>query len=128
MCEECELLFRFPIIQGCRRELVPKCEDIIGEYEISVMQHSLCAVDGSLFIPGDKASLMYIVESLKPQPLHDVPLAEIEQQDLSTQDLIVDDMAVFESLMKTPKVNTISDLHEAFIRCIEWMLVSYNES
>ena len=32
LCEECELLVRFLIIQGCRPELVPKLKDTIGEY------------------------------------------------------------------------------------------------
>ncbi len=91
------------------------------------MQHSLCAVDGSLFIPGNKASFMHIVESIKPQPLHDVPLAEIDQQDLSTEDLIVDDMAVLKSLIKTPKIHAISDLQEVFISGC-WLTTMKDES
>ncbi len=78
MHEECGLLCRFLIIHSSRRELVPKLEDTVGEYDMYVVQCSLYAVGGSLFIPGNKASLMYI-EDLKAQPLHDVPLAEIGQ-------------------------------------------------
>ncbi len=44
--EECELLGRFLIIQGSQPELVPKLEETIGKYEMSVVPRSLCAVDG----------------------------------------------------------------------------------
>ncbi len=46
--EERELLARFLIIQASRPELVPKLEEMIGEYEMSVVPRSLCSVDGSL--------------------------------------------------------------------------------
>jgi len=41
-------------------------EDTIGEFEMSVVPRSLCAVDGSLYIHADKASLMHCVEEAKP--------------------------------------------------------------
>ena len=60
--EERELLGRSVIIQGSRPELVRKLEETIGEYEMAVVPRSLCTVDGSLFIPTDKASLMRFIE------------------------------------------------------------------
>ena len=45
--EERKLLGRFLIIQGSHPELVPKLEETIGEYEMSVVPHSLCAAVGS---------------------------------------------------------------------------------
>ena len=57
--EERQLLGRFLIIQRSRPELVPKLEKAIGEYEMSAVPRSLCAVDGSLYIPADKASRAY---------------------------------------------------------------------
>ena len=61
--EERELLGRFLLIQGSRPSLVPKLEVTIGEYEMSTVPRSLFAVDGSLYIPTDKASLIHAVGS-----------------------------------------------------------------
>lgn len=66
MREERELLGRFLIILHCRPQLVPKLEDTIGAFEMSVVPRSLCAVDGSLYVPADKASLMHGIEEVKP--------------------------------------------------------------
>jgi len=57
--EERQLLGRFLIIQRSRPALVPKLEKAIGEIEMSAVPRSLCAVDGSLYIPADKASMAY---------------------------------------------------------------------
>ncbi|EDO39798.1 predicted protein [Nematostella vectensis] len=67
--KERELLGRFLIIQGSRTELVPKLEETIGEYEMSVVPRSFCAVDGSLYIPTDKASLIHSIENARTVPL-----------------------------------------------------------
>jgi len=66
LLEERELLGRFLIIQGSRPELVPKLETV-GEYEMSVLPRSLCTVDGSLYIPTDKASVMHAIEQAQAQ-------------------------------------------------------------
>ena len=63
--EERELLGRFLIIQGSRPDLVPKLEETIGEYELSVVPRSLFAVDGSLYVPTDKASLLHAIEAAR---------------------------------------------------------------
>ena len=73
--EERELLGRFLIIQGSRPELVPRLEETIGEYEMAVVLRSLCTVDGSLFIPTDKASLMRLIEEANPQAQLETPPA-----------------------------------------------------
>jgi len=62
--EERQLLGRFLIIHGSRPELVPKLEKTIGEYEMSMVPRSLCAVDGSLYTPADKASPMSVSMSM----------------------------------------------------------------
>ena len=67
--EERELFRRFLNIQSRRLELVPKLEDAIGEIEMSVVPRSLCTVDGSLYIPTDKASLMHAIEDAKVERL-----------------------------------------------------------
>jgi len=67
--EERELLARFLIIQGSRPELVPKLEEMIGEYKMSVVSCPLCSIDGSLYIPADKASLMHAIEEATAEPV-----------------------------------------------------------
>ena len=73
--EERELLGRFLIIQGSRPELVPRLEETIGEYEMAVVPRSLCPVDGSLYAPNDKASMMRLIEEANPQPTLETPTA-----------------------------------------------------
>ena len=63
--EERQLFGSFFIIQGSRPELVPKLEETIGQFEMSVVPRSLFAVDGTLYIPSDKSSLMSILEGFK---------------------------------------------------------------
>ena len=76
--EERQLLGRFLIIQGSRPEL-PKLEKTIGEYEMSVVPRSLCAVDGSLCIPADKASLTHAIEGAKAQTVRSVTRVDAAQ-------------------------------------------------
>lgn len=127
--EERELLGRFLIIQGSRPELVPKLEETIGDYEMSVVPRSLVTVDGSLYIPTDKASLMHAVEGAKtesaPAPVPDIAMADCPIR--VAQVLIVDAMAVLQCMKKTPTMRKISDLSEAFIKRIEGMMVGYDE-
>lgn len=125
--EERELFGRFLIIQGSRPELVPKLEDAIGEFEMSVVPRSLCAVDGSLYIPTDKASLMHVIEAAKAEPhVSDLSL-DTAAGDFRDRALVVDAMAVLQSMKKTPTMRTLADLRETFVRRIENMLHGFNE-
>ena len=127
--EERELLGRFLIIQRSRPELVPKLEETIGKYEMSVVPRSLCAVDGSLYIPTNKASLMHAFEEVKA----DSPLESATPLDIAPvtgrllRVLIVDAMAVVQSMKKTPTMKNLSNLQEAFIKRIKGMVVCYDE-
>ena len=126
--EERELLGRFLIIQASRPSLVPKLEETIGEYEMSTVPWSLCAADGSLFIPTDKASFMHAVEDAKAESLEDAPQPElIQEPDSSVNVLIVDAMGVLQSIKKTPTMLKLSDLPDAFNKRIEKMVVGYDE-
>ena len=125
--EERALLGRFLIIQGSRPGLVPKLEDTIGKYEMSVVPRSLCAVDGSLFIPTDKASLMHAIEGAKAEPIQSATLQDIEPVGRPPRVLIVDAMAVLHSMKKTPSMRKLSDLQEVFVKRIEGMMDGYNE-
>jgi len=65
LCKE----WGFLIIQGSRPDLVPRFKETIGGYEIAVVPHSLCTVNGSLYIPTDKAScIMHLIDEASPQP------------------------------------------------------------
>ena len=88
--EERELLGRFLIIQGSRPELVPRLEETIGEYEMAVVPPFLCTVDGSLFIPTAKASLMRLIEEANPQAQLETPPATGNLHRI----LVIDAMAV----------------------------------
>ena len=124
--EERQLLGRFLIIQGSRPELVPKLEKTIGEYEMSVVPRSLCAVDGSLYIPADKASLMHAIEGAKAQTVRSVTRVDAAQTQ-SPKVLIIDAMAVLQSMKKTSTTQKLSDLQEAFVKRIAFMMIGYSE-
>ena len=125
--EERELLGRFLIIQRSRPDLVPKLEETIGNYEMSIVPRSLFTVDGSLYIPTDKASLLHVVEEAKTEsvPMPDVAMADVPMR--VTRVLIVDAMAVLQSMTKTPTMRKISDLSDAFIKRVDGMLRNYDE-
>ena len=111
---ERELFGRFIIIQGSRPELVPKLEDAIGEFEMSAVSRLLCAVDGSLYIPTEKASLMHVIEATKSEPrVPDLPPDDIADGAFRDRALKVDAMAVFQSMKKTATMHTLADLFDA---------------
>ena len=127
--EERELLGRFLIIQSSRPSLVPKLEETIGEYEMSTIPRSLCAVDGSLYIPTDKASLMHAVEDAPAEPIEVAIQTHQVQEDVSSSVsvLVVDAMGVLQSMKKTPTMLKLSDLQDAFNKRIEKMMAGYDE-
>ncbi|KAG0717272.1 hypothetical protein GWK47_054801 [Chionoecetes opilio] len=125
--EDRNLLGRFLIVQGSRPGLVPKFEEIIGKYEMSTVPRSLCAVDRSLYIPTDKASLMHAVEDATVESLDVPPVPDIGQEDPPVKVLIIDAMGVLQSMSKTPNMLKISHLQDAFNKRIETMMTSYDE-
>ena len=54
--EERQLYGRMLVIQ--EYDLVTPLEETIKKYEMSVIARMFCGVDGSLYIPQDKSSLM----------------------------------------------------------------------
>ena len=96
--EERTFLGRVLIIQSSRPELVPKLEEIIGDYELSVVPRSLCAVDGSLYLPTDKASLMHSIEAIQSQ--HPESIASSPSEGQPTRIIIIDAMGVLHSIKK----------------------------
>ena len=72
---------------------MPKVEETIGKYETSTstVPRSLCAVDGSLYIPTDKASLMHAVEDARVEPLEVVPQPDLVQEENSSVSVLIFD-------------------------------------
>jgi len=101
--EECKLLGRFLIVQGSQPSLVPKLEETIGKYETSVVLRSLCAVDGSLYIPTNTSSRMHAVEDARADSIEVVPQPDlVQEEDSSVSVLILDAVVVLQSMRKTP--------------------------
>ena len=109
-----KLMGRCLIIGQARPELMPKLEDTIGIYEMSVVPRSIFAPDGSLLLIHDKASLMHVIEE---QP--HVPPEEPVQHGKKPSTLIVDAMCIVQSLKKTPGMRTMLLLKRSFIGVIE---------
>ena len=98
--EERQLLGRFLIIQKSRPELVPKIEKAIGDYEMSVVPRSLCAIDGSLYIPTDKSSLLHAIEDAQGQAIP----CDIPPPSQLPKVLIIDAMAVLQAMKKSSTI------------------------
>ena len=76
---------------------------------------SLCAVDGSLFIPTVKASLIHIVEAAKSEPcVPDLPPDDIADDALRDLALVIDAMPVLQNMKKAATMHTLADLKEAY--------------
>ena len=56
--EESHLMGRMLVIHEYRPDLVPPLEETIKQYEMSVIAHMFCGVDGFLYLPHDKSILM----------------------------------------------------------------------
>lgn len=125
--EERQLLGRFLIIQGSRPELLPRLKTI-GEYEMSVIPRSICALDGALYIPGDKASLMHAIEEAVHEHMDFESSCRTTPVGHPYRILIIDAMAVLQSIKKRQTMVTIVDLQSAFIKQIELLVSSYLEA
>jgi len=119
--EDRQFLGRCLIIQESRPELVPKLADMIGNYELSVVPRSLFAVDGSLLLPTDKASIIHAIELAQPP-------SSAPQDGSLPRVLIIDAMAVLQGMKKSPGMTTILHLKMAFNGRIGRMIQGYVEA
>ena len=91
---------------------------------MSVVPRALCAVDGALYIPTDKSSLIHAIEGTTGS------LFTTEQQvdsPAQTRVLVSDAMAVLQGLKKTESMKTLVDLIGAFTQRIGRLMQGYNE-
>lgn len=110
--EKRQLLGRFLIIQGSRASFVPKLEETISKYEMSTVPRSICAVDGSLYIPTVKASLVHAVDNATVEPRGGVAQQDpVQEKDSSVRVLIVDSMGVLQSMRKTTAMLKLFWMH-----------------
>ena len=66
------------------------------------------------------ASLMHAVEDARADPIEVVPQSDlVQEEDSSVNVLIVDAMVVLQSTKKTSAMLMLSDLQDAFIKCID---------
>ena len=121
--EELDVLGRILIIQRSRKELVPKLEEIIGNFELSVAPPSLCAVDRSLYIPTDKASLMHAIVLVQAQQIDSMLSSTLEGQ--LTHIKVIDAMAVLHTIKKTSDLKIVQNLIDVFVKKIKNMLINY---
>ena len=109
--EDRELIGRCLIIIQSRPGLLPRLEDTIGSYEMSVMPRSMFSPDGTLLLTADKASLMHTIEAQEFKPVDDA------LQHSSDSLVIIDAMAVIQAMKKLPGMTRVVDLKRAFINC-----------
>ena len=121
--EERQLLSRFLIVLGSCPQLVPKLNEVIGNFEMSVVPRSLVAVDGTLHIPADKSSLMKMIEGDQSKKFS----PNTRNKTNATRILIVDAMEVLKGITKTSKMTKILHLQEEFIKRISRLLHGYDE-
>lgn len=139
--EDRQFLGRCLIIQESRPELVPKLADMIGNYELSVVPRSMFAVDGSLLLPSDKASIIHAIEVAKstPQPSvsvsddsTDPPFSAPHDTSAAAKSpprvLIIDAMAVLQGMKKSQGMTTILHLKTAFNARVGQMIKGYVEA
>lgn len=124
--EERDLFGRFLIILGSRPGLVPKLEETIGHFEMSVVPRSLCAVDGSLLVPNDKSKLMHAIEDAKNEDMLTNHTSSTTV--CASKVLILDAMAIIHPMKKSAKIRTLYDLQVEFIKLIEEKLDGYDEA
>ena len=133
--EERQLLSRCLVIQKFRPDLTPKLDDIIGNFEMAVIPRSLFRCYESLHIPEDKSAFVHCIEkqldiyysciTAQSQQENTVPTPLVVEGNYKV--LIIDAMAEVQSLKKTPDMQTIQDLVNAFIARIQYKAEHYNE-
>lgn len=79
---------------------MPKLEEIVGEYEMSVVPRSLCSVDGSLYVSTDKSSLIHAIEEYPALTIQPDQLSDKPPVGHPSRVIIVDVMALLQGMKK----------------------------
>ena len=110
--EDRKLLNKIIIIAKSRPDLITKMEDIVGNYEMSVIPRANFSPDGSMLITADKSSLMKLIIEQTPLQVQ-TPLPGNRPQVL-----IIDAMPEVKSLKKKDTTTKLSHLRDIFIQRI----------
>ena len=119
--EERKLSGEFLIIQRSQPELVPKLEETSGNYEMSIVPCSLCAMDDSLSILADKASLIHIAKEVKAH-------ADPSKTNLDIQSTYCWCHGSASEYDESTIHEEVSHLEEAFIKHIKSLMVDYDDT
>ena len=84
--EDISLLARFLVVQQCRSELGGPLKEAIGQYEFSVVPHSLFPSDGMLLLPSDKSLFMKLIKEFPTQDISGVDMDNAESAGTSIND------------------------------------------
>ena len=106
--EDRQLYSKCLIIAQTRPELITKMEDLVGNYEMSIIPRTNFSPDGSMLLTLDKASMMKQI--INHQPVQGDPA----RLDNRPQVLVVDAMPEVKALKKKPTTTKLVHLKEQF--------------
>lgn len=101
--------------------------ETISEYEMSVIQCPLCTVYGSLYIPADKASLLHATEKQRLNRFNLTNFLMLCQRVIHQVSYCWCHGWTKSESQTTEIMQKLTDIEAAFIKHIEWMMVSYYE-
>ena len=116
--EDRAMMARCMIIAKERPGLIPKMEDLIGNYEISLVPRANFAIDGSVLVSADKACLMTGIRNLQENTeITNRPISSMNEP-IKPRVLILDAMCLLNALKKGPEITKMKHLKDQFIECI----------
>ena len=111
--EDRSLMARCLVIAKERPGVIPKLEDLVGNYEVALVPRANFAMDGTLLLTPDKSSLMTGIRE-HPQIPDKPPCFKNEPEKPTV--LLLDAMCEVKALQKKPGVNKMKDLKKQFIK------------
>ena len=113
--EDRALLARCLIMAKERPDIIPKLEELIGMFEVSLVPRANFALDGTLLLTTDKSSLMTGIRELASLP--NKPPTVVNENNKPAV-CIVDGMCEVKALKKEHDTKTMKDLKESFLKNI----------
>ena len=114
--EDRAMMARCIVIATERPCLIPKMEDLVGHYEVSLVPRANFAIDGSVLICADKSSLMTGIRNIKE--ITDDSSYIMNEEPQQPKVLIIDAMCLLHTLKKGPEATKMKHLKQQFIEKI----------
>ena len=111
--EDRKLLSKIIIIAQTRPDLITKMEDIVGNFEMSVIPRANFSPDGSMLLTADKSSLMKLIIAQKPLQV------QVAAPGDKPQVLIIDAMPEVKCLKKKATTSRLFHIRDMFIQRIQ---------